>query len=200
MTRYSAGMMSVPFLFLETRKTALLLSEGLSLAEIKRRVTEENIYQMRSAYRAERYFNVIRRRLTALPDTACAELAQGDPRQAKQLLVLAIARTDLLFFEFLYEVFRHQLQMGARVLEDQEINSFFKHKAGQSDVVAAWKETTVEHLKQYYLRVLYEAGLLGSIKQPRALRPALFTGEVIEALRQAGLGVYLSCLTGDSYE
>ena len=62
MSIYSAGMMSVPFLFVETQNTVCLLAEGLSLAEAKEQVHQNNAYQMQGGYRAERSFNANNKR------------------------------------------------------------------------------------------------------------------------------------------
>ena len=133
--KYSAGMMSVPFLFLETRKTAQQQIAGKSFEQIKQMVLEDNLYQMKSLYRAERYFNVIRRRLESLPTSLVEALSNGDLAQAKQILIIAIMRTDLLFAEFLYEVYRTEFILGSPELEDMKINLFFDEKARQSDVI-----------------------------------------------------------------
>jgi hypothetical protein len=95
--KYSAGMMSVPFLFLETRKTAQKCCEGLSPDAIKRQVLDENIYQMKSLYRAERYVNVILRRLDCMPAELIRSIAYGDLTDAKLLTLLSIMQNDRLF-------------------------------------------------------------------------------------------------------
>lgn len=108
-------------------------------------VLEDNLYQMKSLYRAERYFNVIRRRLESLPLPLVEAMCNGDLAQSKQILIIAIMRTDLLFAEFLYEVYRTELILGSPELEDMKINLFFDEKARQSEVIKQWKDTTVAH-------------------------------------------------------
>ena len=197
--KYSAGMMSVPYLFAETRKTAQLFVDGISSEDAKCAVLQRNLYQMQSAYRAERYFNAIFRRLRALPECLLLEIAQGDVAQAKLLLVIAIMRTDLLFFEFMREVFRLALNMGSSVFETKDINLFFDQKAIQSDIVAGWNETTIRHLKQSFIRVLLESGLIDSIKEPRRIIHGYLSGPVLNQLKDAGLTAYLACVLGDAY-
>ena len=45
---YSAGMVSQVFAFVETKKTAELIVQGLSKDEIKTKVQEENLYQLKN--------------------------------------------------------------------------------------------------------------------------------------------------------
>lgn len=197
--RYSAGMMSIPFLFMETRKTAQFLLEGKTNAEVKQTVLSDNLYQMESLYRAERYFNVIQRRLSSLPAALIREIAMGDLQQAKQLLIIAIVRTDLLFREFMDEVFRLELQLGTPLLEDMRINLFFDAKARLSDTISGWRETTVSHLKQYYIRILFEAGLLSDIRPPRSIQSAYFTDAVAQTMKNNDLEQELNIMTGGRY-
>lgn len=199
MITYSAGMMSVPYLLMETKNTARLLMKGLSVQEAKKKVLSDNLYQMNSAYRAERYFNAIIRRLKALPDKLLPIIAQGDPAQAKVLLVAAIARTDLLFFEFLHQVFRPALNIGSKTLDNTDINLFFDQKARESALVAGWAQSTVQHLKSSFIRVLREAGLLDNTHPPRSLIPGYLPEAVIEDFKNAGLTVYLASVLGDAY-
>lgn len=197
--KYSAGMMSVPFLFLETRKTAQQQIVGKSSEQIKQMVLEDNLYQMKSLYRAERYFNVIRRRLESLPLLLVDVMANGELAQAKQVLIIAIMRTDLLFSEFMYEVFRTELILGSPELEDKKINLFFDEKIRQSDMIRQWKDTTVAHLKQYYVRILFEAGLLSGIKPPRRLLKAYFNEGIVQTMIKEDLKRFLESLTGGHY-
>ena len=195
--KYTAGMMSVPFLFLETRKTAQKSCEALQPEEIKRLVLDENIYQMKSLYRAERYFNVIIRRLSSLPADLIHPIAYGDLTDAKLLTLLSIMQNDRLFFEFMYEVFRPQLLIGSTFLEDKEPNLFFANKALQLDIVSSWADTTVAHLKQSYIRILFESGLLESVKPPRHIHKGYLPEPIRNILLDAKLHAYLFCLTGE---
>lgn len=199
MSTYSAGMMSVPYLFVESQNTARLLADGLSVQEAKEKVLSENLYQMNSAYRAERYFNAIIKRLEALPGNLLLTIAQGDLAQAKLLLVVAIACTDLLFFEFLHQVFRPALNIGSKTLDNAEINLFFDQKARESALVAGWAESTIRHLKSSFTKVLKEAGLLDRTRAPRTIIPGFLSEGTIKQLINAGLSAYLASVLGDAY-
>lgn len=199
MSTYSAGMMSVPYLFIETQNTARLLADGLSVQESKEKVLSDNLYQMNSAYRAERYFNAIVKRLKALPSDLLPSIAQGDVAQAKLLLVVAIARTDLLFFEFLHQVFRPALNVGSKTLDNVEINLFFDQKRRESVLVAGWAESTVQHLRSSFIRVLSEAGLLDRTRAPRTIIPGYLPEAIVKQLIDADLSIYLASVLGDAY-
>ncbi len=194
--KYSAGMMSVPYLFLETRITAeLILNNGKTQA--KDIVLKENLYQMKSAYRAERYYNAIYRRLENLPQELVEIIAKGNSADAKLLVLIGIMHSDILFFEFMYEAFRIELMMGSKTFEDVVLNQFFSEKASQSDIVAGWIDTTVNHLKQYYVRVLFETGFLSDVKKPRLIQKLWINEQIRQALNTANMQAYLYSLTGE---
>lgn len=199
MSTYSAGMMSVPYLFTETQNTARLLLGNSSVQEAKEKVLVNNLYQMNSNYRAERYFSVIVRRLEALPHSLLPILAKGDLAQAKLLLVVAIACTDLLFFEFLHQVFRPAVNIGSKRLESADVNAFFDQKIRESDLVAGWSESTVRHLKSSFVKVLKEAGLLDRTREPRTIIPGYLPDNITKQLIEAGLSPYLAGVLGDAY-
>ncbi len=199
MSTYSAGMMSVPYLFIETQNTARLLADGLSVLEAKEKVLSDNLYQMNSAYRAERYFNAIVKRLKALPSDLLPSIAQGDVTQAKLLLVVAIACTDLLFFEFLHQVFRPALNMGSKTLDNADINLFFHQKRRESVLVAGWADSTIRKLRSSFLSVLSGAGLLNRTRAPRTIIPGYLPESIIKQLIDADLSIYLASVLGDAY-
>jgi hypothetical protein len=67
--KYSAGIVSKPFWYLELKKTAKLLYEGKSITEIKNMSIKDNIYQAPTEYRAYQIFNCVIGRLKTLDET-----------------------------------------------------------------------------------------------------------------------------------
>lgn len=95
---YSAGMVSQVFAFVETKKTAELIVQGLSKDEIKTKVQEENLYQLKNENRLKRTFNYVYNRLSSLPEGAVELLVKVDNDNAKLLILISIMNTDKLFF------------------------------------------------------------------------------------------------------
>ena len=122
---YSAGMVSCLFWLSETRKTAELLIDGKDKNEIKELVVKENIYQVRAADRAIRIFGVAVKRIESLPENLINHIAKGDIGTAKLFVLLSILKTDLLFFEFVHEVYRQAIILGENKITDRNINNFF---------------------------------------------------------------------------
>jgi hypothetical protein len=194
---YSAGMASCLFWFNETRKTAELLMAGKSRDEIKELALKENIYQARSEDRKRRIFGVAMKRLDSLPRDVIAAIAGWDADAAKLLVLISIMKTDLLFFEFMYEVFRQAVMLGEKELSSRAIDAFFDEKRAQSQEVAGWSQVAIEKLKQTYAKILAEAGLLSISKNKKEIITPPIDHRLRELADKNGLKPYLDVITGE---
>lgn len=192
---YSAGMVSQVFAFVETKKLAELLSKGLSKEEAWEKIESENLFQLRNATRLRRTFNYVYTRLISLPEEMRNLLPMLDAENAKILVLISIMKTDLLFFEFVYEVYRGKVIIGEKILDNRDVNAFFDEKASQSDIVSKWSESGIQKLKNCYLRNLADAGLLESTKT-RVIQPALVNYRIEELLEKNDMRAYLNAVKG----
>ncbi len=158
--KYSAGLVSKSYWYLETKKTAQYLLDGLNRKEILNLVIKNNLYQVESEYRSKRMTNAIYTRLNSLPKVVLEAIVNSDIATSKILVLISIMKTDLLFFEFMYEVFRKNIILGEYSLNDSDINLFFQEKKIQSEIVDHWVDSTVKKLKSDYVRIISDAGLL----------------------------------------
>ena len=130
--RYSAGMTSKIFGFVESKKMAELIISGYSKEELTQIIEEQNLFSLRDAKRLRRTVNYVYERLTSLPEEALSIIASSDIEVGKVLVLVGIMRTDALFGEFVYEVYRMKKILGERVIENRDLNDFFDEKANQS--------------------------------------------------------------------
>ena len=193
---YSAGMVSTLFWFNETKETIELINSGLSNEEILKKVVDENIYQLKNIDRRKRTCRCILKRISALPDEIISKFYKIDNSSAKILVLISIMKTDLLFFEFVYEVYRQKIILGEKFLEDKDLNLFFDYKYEQSEIVRKWSDSGIKKLKSCYVKLLKEAGLL-SENNREVLRP-LINYKIEEILKAKGLQVYLKAVKGEA--
>lgn len=193
---YSAGMVSQVFAFVEAKKLAEVLSKGLTKEEAWEKVESENLFQLRNAIRLRRTFNYVYNRLESLPEEMMKLLPVLDAENAKILVLISIMKTDLLFFEFVYEVYRGKIIVGEKTIENRDMNTFFDEKASQSDIVSGWSESGIQKLKNCYLRNLADAGLLETTKS-RVIKSALVNYRLEEMLEKYDMGAYLNAVKGE---
>ena len=101
---YSAGMTSRPFWYIEAKKTAKYMIDGLNKEEIRKIIIEENIFQAPSEERANQIFNTIYRRLSSLDAIFLERITLSDVATSKILVLFSIMKNDRLLFEFMFEV------------------------------------------------------------------------------------------------
>lgn len=194
---YSAGMTSRPFWYIESKKTAKYMLVGLDKEAIRKKVIDENIYQAPSKERADHMFNSIYRRLISLDTFLINKIAFSDVLTSKVMLMFGIMKTDRLFFEFMYEIFREKLLLGDYLIKDRDINVFFSSKVTQSDVIAKWTENTIRKMKSSYMRILFEVGLIISSSEERKITPISLDYKISEHLKESGMAAYLYSVTGE---
>jgi hypothetical protein len=195
---YSASMVSCLFWLAEMRKTAGFMMSGLGKEEIKKIALSENIYQVKASDRAIRILGVTYKRLESLPKVLVQSMATADIATAKQLVLISIMKTDRLFFEFVYEVYRERILLGENVLPDRDINRFFDDKLMQSNIVAGFSESAIQKLKQCFSRMLFEAGLISVAAGTRTITPVLLDYKIRKQLEDNGMSSFIHAITGEN--
>lgn len=197
MKNYKSTIKSRPFFYLESKKVANLIYQGLKVFEIKDKAKHENIFQVKTEARKKEIASIILTRLKDLDIYLLEKIAHGDSDTSKMLVLYSIMKTDRLFFEFMYEVFREKFILKEKFLTDKDFNIFFDSKKQQSDKVASWDDYTFYKLKQVYIRILHEAGLLKNQKGNREINRTYLDFEVKQYLKEIGDQLYIEILAGE---
>lgn len=195
--RYSAGLVSKSFWYLESKKTAKCMLNGLNRKEIRELAIKNNIYQVESEYRAKRMVNAIYTRLNSLPEIILQDVVESDVATSKVLVLISIMKTDRLFFEFMHEIVRNNIIMGDYSIEDRDMNIFFEEKKSQSEKVNKWVESTIRRLKSEYIKMMKDAGLLKINSDKREIIMPLLDYRVKQRLIDNNMAPYIYALTGE---
>jgi Putative inner membrane protein (DUF1819) len=157
---YSATLTGASFLFYEFKQVVGLVEQGFTEVEIREKVLTDNLFQYQVKSSLKRSLPSVLRRVSVL-DATLRKLVLADSLDSGKIINLyAIMKTDRLFYEFMNEVIREKLEAGNFLLEKKDLNQYFASKAEQDAGVASWTEQTVKKLKQVYVRILMESGLL----------------------------------------
>lgn len=114
-TNYSAGLISQSFWFVEIKKIIKLMDDGKSEEEIKKMCINENLFGASKEYRAKRIYGYIWNRTKRLDKTLISLFCSSDLSTQKVINLIAILRSDRLFFEFMFEVYREKNILGIPV-------------------------------------------------------------------------------------
>lgn len=193
---YSAGLMSQSFWFIEFKKAVRLRQEGLDYKDIKKKCIEENLFGASTENRIVRMAGYIITRLKAMDDTMVELFCSSDLATQKLINLITILRTDRLFFEFVYEIYREKVILGTSYIEDVDVNVFFTQKETQSEVIMGWKDSTKRHLRSCYLSFMTEANLLTVIEKKKMITPPILDITLERYLKSVNEEVMIKALTG----
>lgn len=193
---YRSTIKSMPYLYIETKKAATLILQGLKDFEIKEMSINDNIFQMKSEARKREVASMVLKRLKALDEFLLSKLVNGDLDTSKQIVIYAIMKTDRLFFEFMSEVYRDKNILKEKYITDSDFNVYFQRKSEQSETVASWKEYTLYKLKQVITRTLYEAGFIKNQKGDREITIPIIDYDLAQHIKEIGDEIYLEVMLG----
>lgn len=196
MDKYSSGLVSESFWFIEVKKIIKLRHDGKTWDDIKVLCLEDNLLGISKEYRAKRIFGYLKNRIEVLEDGLVEVFLHGDLNTQKIINILAMARGNRLFFEFLYEVYREKVQLGAIELKDSDINIFFKNKQDQDDDINKWTDVTLKRLRSSYMNFLKDAGLLTVSGKQKKITPPILDVTLENYLKDNGDNQMIKAITG----
>ncbi|ALG48822.1 DUF1819 family protein [Clostridium perfringens] len=193
---YKSTIKSRPYLYKETKKAVSLINKGLDVDGIKGKSLEDNIFQLESESRKKEVASIITSRIKVLDSYILNKIENSNIETSKILVLYAIAKTDRLFFEFLNEVYKEKIVLKDFYIRDKDFSVFFQSKKEQSEKVASWSEYTFKKLKQVYIRILFESGLIGNQKGDREIVVPIIDSDVKEYLYEIGSKPYADAILG----
>lgn len=193
---YKSTIKSKPYLYKETKKASSLINKGLKVEEIKGKSIEDNIFQLESEARKREVASIITARLKKLDEHIIYSIENSNIETSKILVLYAILKTDRLFFEFINEVYKEKILLKDLFIRDKDFGVFFQNKREQSERVASWSEYTFKKLKQVYIRILFESGLIVNQNGDREIRIPIIESEIKDYLYSIGDSVYLNAILG----
>ena len=194
--QYSAGLMSQSFWFLEFKKVVKLRQSGMDYNDIKKKCIDDNLFGAAKEYRALRMAGYVINRVKTMDDQLIELFLSSELATQKLINLVTILKTDRLFFEFVYEVYREKSILGVGVLEDADVNVFFTQKEAQSELIAGWKDSTKKHLRSCYLNFMTDANLLTVVNKKKTITPPIVDIALERYLISNGDEVLLKALTG----
>ncbi|SHF06798.1 DUF1819 family protein [Clostridium fallax] len=193
---YKSTIKSRSYLYKETKKASSLINKGLEVDLLKEKSLEDNIFQLESQARKKEVASIIVARLKDLDKYIIDKIENSNVETSKILVLYAILKTDRLFFEFINEVYKEKILLKDLFIKDKDFSVFFQNKREQSEKVASWSEYTFKKLKQVYIRILFESGLIVNQKGDRKIKIPIIENEAKDYLYSIGDGVYLNAILG----
>lgn len=194
--KYSAGLVSQSFWFVEFKKVIKLLNEGKTEKEIKELCINDNFFGAINENRAKRMYGYIWNRVKRLDDTMIHLFETSDLTTQKLINLIAILLGDRLFFEFIFEVYREKIIIGTDELSDFDLNIFFKNKEVQSDNVATWIDRTKKRLGSAYYNFMIDANLITVVDKKKMITPPVLDITLERYLEASGNETLVKAIKG----
>ena len=193
---YSAGLVSQPFWFVESKKMINLINDGKTDEEIKQLCLDENIFGAAKERRAKDIYNGVKGRVKQLDDKLIGLFCTSDVQTQKLIILISILKKDKLFFEFLFEVYREKVILGEEVMDKPDVNVFFKNKEIQSEEIEQWKDVTKRRLGSAYINYMVDANLLTIIDKEKRITPPIMDVALERYLEATGNTAMIKAITG----
>ncbi|WP_196231557.1 DUF1819 family protein [Ruminococcus flavefaciens] len=198
MKKYTSAIKKTPFKYAVSRIIAKMMLEGKSWKEINLECFINNAVSIDSEQRRREVINVAYKRLCSLDNILLDYLCNGDITTSKFILVYAISKTDLLFFEFLFEKYRESLVSERNYLSPDDFDSFVQGKKESNCDVAKWGQHTIECLIKGYRNILVESGM--GIREGRRIetKKMIIHPDIAEHICSIGDAAFLEATLGGS--
>ncbi len=196
MKKYSSGLVSESFWFVEFKKLLKLLREGKDWEDIKVLSLEDNLFGVSNKNRAKRIYGYLKNRIEVLDEDIIDLFMNSDIQTQKLINIIAVAKQNQLFFEFLYEVYREKIILGETELTASDINIFFKNKQDQDQVISKWTDVTFKRLRSSYMNFITEAGLVSSIDREIRITAPIIDISLENYLKDSGQMQILKAIKG----
>lgn len=194
---YSSAIKKTPFKYPIAKKIAKLMLDGLDRDEVYDKCFNENYIEIESLERRREITNVIYNRLCALDEYLLNEFYNADVATSKFILVYAIAKTDALFFDFMFERYRDAVMSPERnYLSINDFDEFFESKKQVDSIVAKWGKFTLECLTKGYRNILVESGLGRRERKTIVVNRIMIHPAVEEHIKLIGDKDYLKAMLG----
>lgn len=194
---YSSSIKKTPFKYSISKKIAKLMIDGKGRQEVFDECYVRNYIEVESIDRRKEISNVIYSRLINIDEFLLKQFYEGDVETSKFILVYAIAKSDMLFFDFMFEIYREALVGNKDYISIDDFDNFFAAKKETDLIVASWGHYTMTQLAKGYRNILVDSGMGERDKRNIKAIKLMIHPAVQDYIRQIGDAEYLKALLGE---
>ena len=96
----------------------------------------------------------------------------------------------------MFEVYREKNILGIPVIEDSDVNIFFKNKEIQSEDIVSWSDGTKRRLRSIYFNYLIDANLITVVEKKKTITPPILDIALERYLEACGESIIIKAITG----
>ena len=177
------------------KKIIKLIDEGKSEEEIKNLCISENLFGAAKEYRAKRIYGYIWNRAKKLDKTLIDLFVNSDLATQKIINLVAILRTDRLFFEFMFEVYREKNILGIPVIEESDVNIFSITKKFKMTILLSGQMELSADFAQS-ISIILQMPICLIVDKQKTITPPILDIALERYLEACGDGAIVKAITG----
>ena len=183
--QYTSTIRDFPLMFLEMKRTAVLLCEGKNADEILSMSLTGNIYQLDKEKRRRSMPLKMTKRLATIKIPLLNALATSTADEGKLIAFLALMKAERLVFEYMLDVYADKADYDE--ITDLDFMQFADRLAANSETVAKWKTDTLKDLNVKLKNILCDAGLAKRAKAGLVVQKPIIDDEFYNLLDEDDL-------------
>jgi len=179
--KYKTSFTTGGLYYREARKVAELFLSNPNWVVIHKQIIETNSLQARTSSSLKRTTNEVIQRLQLLTEDQLLLLAEGDLKDQKDILWLAVCKHYEIIHEFAVKVIREKYLRYDRQVTFVDWDSFFNSKAEWDEGLEHLTDSTKAKLRQVIFRIMRESDILS---EKNEIIPAVISPRVFNAIKK----------------
>ena len=164
---------------------ARIYREKTNWTETVQTALDENLLQRNTLASRRRILREVRQRLVTLHDSTIAGFPEASPEEKRAIALLAVCKCYPFVFSFIRDVLREKLAVFDNELTLSDFHSFWNALSVKHPELDEITVNSRKKLRQVLFRILAEAGLLKSTRNP-VITPIFLTPVLEGILRTEG--------------
>ncbi|MEA3424038.1 MAG: DUF1819 family protein [Bacillota bacterium] len=189
MDKYSAGLVKKPTFFRETIEVGTLKYQGFDGNELKEKLLRENVLKIMMERRNREISSAVLNRIESLGEKELEVLVNGSLSDKKHMIMVSIMKTERLIRELINELYMDKLELGQSMIDDGDLNVFFRRKAETHEDVAKWRDVTIKKLKQVIKKILKELEFVKMNGRSMELLTPIASNEFLDAIGDEDISI-----------
>ncbi|MEO4054486.1 BrxA family protein [Solibacillus sp. CAU 1738] len=157
---YSAGLTSERWYQQDIEYVLALLEQGLSRAEIREVILNENPFLVKTESALQKRFQLVYKRAISLTNKHRSFYLTGTKYDQKALILYTFLKTYRYAYESLYELIIYRYQQKNKQLVLAHLESFMEEKELQSEKIANWSEVSKKKINNTLLLFYSSSGII----------------------------------------
>ena len=163
----------------EAEILAGLYMESNNWDESKKKVLDDNLFQVTTQNALKRIVHEISHRLKLLGEKQLEILVEGSPHEKQHILWLASCKRFDFIREFAVEVLRERYLQQVKELCANDFDQFFRNKAEWHEELSSLTDSTKDRLRHVVFKMMREAEL---ISKKNEILPAVLSYRTVQAI------------------